>query len=512
MDEKHDPQPVAPSASPELAPRMFFLLAAAALLIRTASWLQADLWYDEVIALTEFVVGPPRARGILWPLRFYPIPNNHILFSAISWCWLRICRYNVAEALLRLPSICFALAAFGVIIVGWRRWLGGRLAGITAVAFAVSPVFSAFAYQYRGYSLTMLLATLGVMATMDILDGHVRRGTLVHAVVALLLPLVIPTNALLTATHLAFLAWEAHRRNALRRILLPLGIIAGAGALGASYYLTIWPQFTKALQQTAGWESPLSVLLNVSLASLAHLGPLPLICLWQAGVSVHKASPGAQDSASRQAVRLIVACLLPMIALLVCTRSAPFPRVFLVFLPTVSFAVVRSVVHLQVWRSKSLLLVLGLVVMHAFVWERVCTWLTNKQVMDGRHPQNLLQQHYRGSTALQEICSQAKKDDLSSRLVVLTSAHDFPTFRHYWLRFGGSLETVIAENSDLEFAVAKAMQPGNRRLSVVAANEVEAARLFGLIGITETFASVYYEPFRGLYVLAPPPGRRPPAP
>lgn len=503
MPESRETGEASVSLSWDMAPRTFFLLSVAALLIRTGEWLQADLWYDEVIALTDFVIGPPRARGILWPLRFYPIPNNHILFSAIGWCWVRLCRYNLTEALLRLPSILFAIATLGVIIAGWQQWLGKRLAGVAAIAFAVSPVYTAFAYQFRGYSLTFLLAALGVMATMDMLDGRLKRGTAMHAAVALLLPLVIPTNSLLVFSHLCFLAWEAHRRNALRKLLPAIGIVAGAGALGASYYLTIWPQFSKALLQTAGWDSGTNVFLNLCLAALAHLGPLPIVCLAQTFRPLPQASLGAGESPNRQSFRMIICCLVPVIALLALTRSAPFPRVFLVFLPTVSFAVLKSVTDWSVWRSRQLLLILGLVVMHAFVWERASTCLTNEQVMDGRFPQNLLQQHYRGSMALQQLCMQAKKDNLQNRLIVLTTAHDFPSFRHYWTQYGGRLGTVVAENEHPEQALAEVMGDENTFLAAVAANEVEAARLFGLAGSTGNFATLYYEPYRGLYVRAP---------
>jgi len=504
MDESRETGKASVPLSRNMAPRTFFLLSVAALLIRTGEWLQADLWYDEIIALTDFVIGPPRARGILWPLRFYPIPNNHILFSAIGWCWVRLCRFNLTETLLRLPSILFAIATLGVIIAGWRKWLGERLAGIAAIAFAVSPVYTAFAYQFRGYSLTFLLAALGVMATMDMLDGRLKRGTAVHATVALLLPLVIPTNSLLVLSHLCFLAWEAHRKNTLLKLLPALGIIAAAGAIGASYYLTIWPQFSKALLQTAGWESGTNVFLHLCLAAVAHLGPLPIMCLARTfRPLLPQASPGAEESPNRQSARMIICCLVPVIALLALTRSAPFPRVFLVFLPTVSFAVLKSVTDWSAWRSPKLLLILGLVVMHAFVWERVSTWLTNEQVMDGRYPQNLLQQYYRGSMALQQLCVQAKKDNLQNRLVVLTTAHDFPSFRHYWMQYGGSLETVVAENGHPEQALARVMRGKNTFLAVLAANEVEAARLFGLAGSTGSFTMLNYEPYRGLYVHAP---------
>lgn len=483
-----------------MAPRTFFLLSVTALLVRTGEWMQADLWYDEVIALNEFVIGPPHAHGILWPLRFYPIPNNHILFSAIGWCWVRICRYNLTETLLRLPAIVFSIATLGVIVAGWRQWLGRRLAGIAAIAFAVSPVYSAFAYQFRGYSLTILLAALGVMATMDMLDGRLKRGTALHAAVALLLPLVVPTNSLLVFSHLCFLAWEAHRRQALRRMLPALGIVAGAGALGASYYLTIWPQFSKALQQTAGWDSAPNVFFNLCLAAVAHLGPLPLVCLVQTFRRLPQASPERVEPPNRQSLRIVVCCLVPVIALLLFSPSAPFPRVFLAFLPMLSFAILRSAADWTVWRSQPLILILGLVIMHAFIWERASTWLTNEQVMDGRHPQNLLQQHYRGSMALQQLCARARKDNLQNHLIVLTTAHDFPSFRYYWVRYGGGLETVIAENGAPQEALAAVMRDKNARLAAVAPNGVEAARLFGLAGSTSPFSALYYEPYRGLYI------------
>ena len=80
----------APTAMPAER-RVLWLLAlsaAAVFVIRAVPWVLSDLWYDEIVTFIDFAVGPPRGNTILRVFRFYPVANNHVLFSALAWCWV----------------------------------------------------------------------------------------------------------------------------------------------------------------------------------------------------------------------------------------------------------------------------------------------------------------------------------------------------------------------------------------------------------------------------------------
>ena len=478
---------------------LLVVFSAVLLLVRLVPHLLSDLWYDEVVTLADFAIGPSHANSILHVFRSYPVANNHVLFSAISWLWVRILHFNAAEYLLRLPSLLFAFLTLFCIVWQWRKWLGVRVAGYAGLFLASSPVFAGFACQFRGYSLSILLGTLAVTGTMELASGSYRRGLLYCVPVALLLPLVIPTNALLVIGHLIFLlCWCWPDLSLGRRLKRLLPVAVGLG-LGCAFYLTIWPQFTKAAAQTAGWSSSWPVAGNLALAMLAHSGPLALLFALK-GFSLPWWRRRVADAGGVLAWRLFASCMLPVLLVLLLLRSAPFPRVFLVFLPTFSFCIMLTFRELKFWRDGRILLVVGLVVMHGFLWDRATTQLTEWQLGAGRHPQNLLQQYYRSSSALSDVARWARQDNGAERLLVVTDAYDFPTLRYYWGLVGLPQANVLAENRHSDIFRNDAFPQQEFKISVLAANEQDAARLFEIVGAKGAFELAFRTQGRGLYL------------
>ena len=248
----------------------WLLIAFAVYLVRIMPWALAEYWYDEVLTLGEFVLDP-RGKG-LWGsvFRTYPIANNHILSTAIYWIWVRVLNFNLgAEQMVRLPSILFGAGTIATVICHWRKWLGGRIANIGGILLAISPVFTAFAYQIRGYSMSIFLATTALSGALELVHGKKKLGYALTCASCLLLPLVIPSNILLLPViSLAIFLSSDNLHERLKMTLPPFA----CGLLGISYYFTIWSQFVKAAQEPAGWDSPWLVIGNLLLALLAHLG------------------------------------------------------------------------------------------------------------------------------------------------------------------------------------------------------------------------------------------------
>ncbi len=199
-------------------PVRWALVCLALYLVRVTPWALAELWHDEVITLGDFVIGPPGA-GPLHVFRSYPLANNHVLFSALGWWWVRFLGFTGEEYLLRLPCLVFGGLAICLAIGAWRRWLGPELGCLAGVTLAMSPVFTPFSCEFRGYSLSMLLSAVAAHGLAELTEGHTRRGLWIQAPALALLPLVIPSNVFLGFAHallvLLWPYWPGTRRSRL---------------------------------------------------------------------------------------------------------------------------------------------------------------------------------------------------------------------------------------------------------------------------------------------------------
>lgn len=474
----------------------YAVIVLALFLARTMHWAISELWYDEVITLSDFVLGQTSLLGVF---RSYPVANNHILFSAVEWIWLRFVDFNLCEHILRLPSLLFSVFALLTVMFGWRKWLGVRMACVCGFAFAVCPVFTGFAYQMRGYALSMLLVTLTVPGVMEIVSGNRVRGLWLHGICTFLLPLVIPTNILVVAANVAFIAVMTGRLPLRRRLALLL-LVALPGILGAAYYLTILDKFRAVMAQTAGWNNRWELTGNLGLAVLAHGGVFALLFLRVLVRHFRKAAPLRNDAGLEPVLRWLACCAAAIAFLILVSPKAPYPRVFLAFLPIVSFCLFRGLRHCCELRNVGMLLRIGMVVLNGFVWERAATWLTARQMAEGQHPQNLIQQYYRGSLDLRGLVAEiARMSSSSPQAMVMTDAYDFPTFRYYWVRFNLPTGAVFTNREDMLQAWQNSRRSGVNMLWVVAGDELHAAELFRQAGMDGRFDSLIRVGGKGLY-------------
>lgn len=482
------------------------LMLVAVLLSRLAMWMHSDLWYDEVVTLVDFVMGGPEGH-FSHVFRHYPIANNHVLFSAIGWVWVRLTGFSLLEPILRLPAVFFSALAVLAVFKLWQRSLGHRVALFAALTLAASPALSPFFYQFRGYSLTFLLAVPATAGAWEMVQGRVRQGAWLAGFACFLLPLVIPSNLPLVAA-LALFVLVAGTGGFWRR--LAAAVAYGLpGLVGGLYYLAIWPQFVRVMQETSGWSSGWRVGGHLLLALLAHCTPVCVVLV--AGLLSRSRVVGQARHERWEAVLLFAACSLAIVGSILASRTAPFPRVFAVFFVPLTWALFRFCRHAACWAGRALP-VAGAILISAFLWERGAELLTRRQVARGEHPQNLLQQYYRGDDGLSRVVGEVIRRELNERIVLLATAHDFPTLNYYWSMRGlpgegdgpfpgAGLRRVVSVSDDRRFEDCRRALRQRLVLVALGIDEKDAARIFGECGQTGRIEALFSVGHRTVFAL-----------
>ncbi len=481
------------------------------LLLRVGSWLTAEFWLDEAACLHYFCLGEGATFGNIF--RNYEYANNHILFTAITWLWVRLFPSG-AEWLWRLPALlCYWLA---IILTGtvWRRWLGKRLAFLAALSLAVSPVCSAFAWQLRGYPLSMLLAVLAFTGLQFFLQGQTRRGQILLCLAALAQPLTMPSAGLLTFACAGSMAVLLRQRGwPGKKIFLACIPMLLLTLLGTGYYLTFGEQLARAASNAANiaalrWNAWL-VARHLCLAMLVHLGFLLFLFIrhrpdraWSPGGNGEKTcrwrvSPGLAVIGSSSV------CILAVL-LLSLGRQVPFPRNFLLFFPVFTLATALLLrEHLGARRFPFWKAVLGIL---SFAWlsEYCCQQLMLRELRTAAvRPHNLLYQYYRGMSDNRTIVTGLAKGHFSpARHVALVSNNDVHTAFWYWRRCGLPEESLYSLNEWRSSGAARQQQ--QKIIFFWARHDEEAQELLTATGRQAPLQAVQEFPRRTLYASMPP--------
>jgi len=477
-DNKHTTAHAAVRRSDRLVPVVLSVIAV--FLLRTLPWAMADLWQDEVITLGDFAVAPP---SVFQVFRHYPVANNHMLFSAVVWCWIRALNYNVSSFLLRLPSLLFACCTLAWMATGWRRHVGKRQAFYAALLFAIGPVYAGFACQLRGYALTLLLSTVLLSDSLDIVTDHKRYGTLRGWLAALLLPLVIPINLLTVIAHGLFvLASGRHDASARswRRQLWSAVPHCACGVIGAAYYLNIWPQFAKVAAQTTGWSNGWVVAGHLVIALFVHAAPVFLVLivfLWTRKRSGNSCAKDTTDSDRRRGARLLLCATATVGTVLLLLRPAPYPRVFLVLLPTFTCALFMMTRSADLWRTLNPMIAVVVILGNGVLCERIAGTLADRDLRRGHYDQDLLRHYYRGNSAFSRLCQQLVQDEQHRDVVLAANAYDSPSVRFYAALAGFPPGRVLAEGRGLGDTPIYQFTRAGLRVLIVAPCPAEARRL-----------------------------------
>ena len=485
----------------------WFVIVAAVFLLRSFAWFNAELWYDEVLTLTRFVFNN-QDGSLANVFRDYPIANNHILSTAVYWIWTHIVGLP-DEAILRIPSIVAGLATIAIVMRHWRKFIGDCLATIGGFMLAISPVFTAYAYQVRGYALTCLLAAIAVSGVFEVLYGSRLKGQLLFAAASFLLPLIMPTNAILAPALLAVIVvchWKA--KHGIKTMVIDCLPAIVTTALGAGYYLTIWEQFKRVIAEPDGWSSATMVAGNVLLAAIAHAAILPLF-FFPKRKQQEEESQENQPCLCWFAISTIAACALLVIFSLVISRSghAPFPRVFLVFCLPLTAAVLAFAKTRGIHRSFTFATLAVVVLCNGILWERFATSITDYQLAHNHVPDNLLQQYYRGCTELRDM-SRSNLENKQAMFIV-TDAYDIMSFRFYWNLQELPPQSVAGVN-ELPQDFWKIFENSGLQLRAFAKSPEQAADIFSKAGFgdkanllpkLETIAAMPPNSLRKLYKL-----------
>lgn len=289
----------------------------------------------------------------------YNIPNNHLLHTLLVWTSIRI--FGHAEWAIRLPAFVAGLLVMPATYVATRA-LADRSAALAATALAaVLPVLVLYSTNARGYSMVCLaFVVLIVVADRLAAEESAARWAAFGAIVALGAA-TIPVMLYPAGAAALWLCAERVRRHGWRRApafaARLAAVLALAGALAALAYVPAiqrfgvgsivgnkfvspyrWPQFLHALPQfarrlrgTIGLGIP-----NAALLPLVLLGLAPL------------ATRGRERG---KLVTLALATGLWCIALLVATRRAPPPRVWLFLAPLCCLYAGIGLARFATWAS-----------------------------------------------------------------------------------------------------------------------------------------------------------------
>lgn len=435
----------------------WLIIVIAIFILRITPWLLSEYWYDEVLTLGEFSLD---TRGLgLWKavFRTYPIANNHILSSAIYWCWVRILGFTLDfEQFTRLPSVIFGCGLISLCVCHWRKWLGARMANLGGLLLAVSPVYTAYAYQIRGYSLSMFLCGVALSGLLEYNSGRNWRGQILMCLACLLLPLTIPSNILFSFVLICTLLFSCKTlRSACISAVAPVFF----SLLGISYYFTIWKQFVVASREPGGWDSAWAVAGNLLLAFAVHglalLIPLGLSMLQKNKPQQlpQEANVETEQTAAKtyRPISPLVITLSTIVAIagtLLFSRSgqAPYPRVFLVLFISVSFALYLSCARRHIG-TRSFALLFVAILFAGLVSERVSSEMTDRELSKGISPNNLLQQYYRGNDDLRTMAEFMRRGEVLEKALIITDEYDFPTMRMYVMLNGGNASQVVTRNT-----------------------------------------------------------------
>jgi 4-amino-4-deoxy-L-arabinose transferase-like glycosyltransferase len=299
-----------------------------------ASFLDVPLRYDEATTFVNYVSKP-----IYVALSNYSAPNNHLLHTALAYAATHV--GGTGEIALRMPALVAGVAVVPVTYVLGRSLYGGAAGLLAAGLVAGSSTLVEYSANARGYTILLLLATLGLIAAARYVERGTHGSLAALAVTAGLGLFTIPTMVYAFAGTLAWvglsmvrngrplrgivrpLAWCTLGGAALAAILyVPVLAVSGPRAIVANEYVTALPVTTfvdqldgHLLETARAWTRDLPVAVTAILtASLV------------ASLAFHR-------RIARTRVPVLPVLVAVALVMIVAQRTIPFPRVWLYLVP-----------------------------------------------------------------------------------------------------------------------------------------------------------------------------------
>ncbi|HND89061.1 MAG TPA: hypothetical protein PK971_12065 [Saprospiraceae bacterium] len=224
-----------------------------------------DLWNDEIYTLRNFVF-----KGLPTVLSDYHVPNNHVLANVLHWGWASLTGADFGDCLdaawrIRLLPVLLSLGTVLVLMrTAERQWGAGFAAGL-ALLSGIS--FQAFAFQVRGYPLTLLAASGLLYYALRVLKENSLLWKNMVAAAALTAALLwaMPSNlyfVLVVAAAVPLAAWAGGRAGHMRPACYFAAAMAAGVGCAVLLYAPLWGQMlsNKYFQagqpfQMAHWEN-----------------------------------------------------------------------------------------------------------------------------------------------------------------------------------------------------------------------------------------------------------------
>ena len=180
-----------------------------------------DFWIDEVLSITRHIQ-PSIQSALLW----YPAPNNHIFSNALTGLYTQLIGATDLLTLLANPlilrSLYFASGVFTIITLAYtaHRFINPRAGQLTLVMLCTTIPWLNFITQVRGYSFSMLFASLMLMFLLQYRERKYRRDALSIGLLSGMMFYTMPSNLYYAAAiGLFFGLWgsqnggEARKKN-----------------------------------------------------------------------------------------------------------------------------------------------------------------------------------------------------------------------------------------------------------------------------------------------------------
>ena len=254
--------------------------------------LNAGLWYDEIITLTQFIRLP---AGELFTT--YGSLNNHLLYTWLAKAGVSI--FGEMPWIMRLPALVFGVASIWAVWRLIKETGSGHVALVTAALLAVSYHHVWFSQNARGYTGLLLFTTLAALAMHKAMTTRRMVWWFVYAgLFATAMSIHLSAVLLLAAQGLVLLGeglWRsavAQQVNFWRWLRGPLIGFVGGGLLVLAVFSPLLPDMMAAFSEvttspenkTGGdvseWRNPLWTLIEtVSSFGMAGIA-IPLAALF----------------------------------------------------------------------------------------------------------------------------------------------------------------------------------------------------------------------------------------
>jgi hypothetical protein len=205
--------------------------------------LNDDLWNDEIYTLNFFVF-----KGLSTILTDYHVPNNHIFANLLYWGWVKLWGIGDIGVLLDapwkirvLPGL-ISLATAGL-LVRTASGLWGQKAGMLGGLLLLSGVtFGSFAFQVRGYPLTLLAAVALTGYALRFCQNNMvslKTWLGIAATTAALL-YTIPSNAYFIGAVICLIPFVAEKqKKSVRPVMLFESALMAGMLLALVFYLPV---------------------------------------------------------------------------------------------------------------------------------------------------------------------------------------------------------------------------------------------------------------------------------